>query len=304
MRSCRSRPYVTGLRKAVIEGHDPGRDPFMPPGWNFAMTAHTPEMSAELLCDRCGYDLRAHPEDGKCPECGMSVAESRRMAAIPVGRPGRDSDPRWRRRMLAGVWVLVLSAAHERVDGVRMDLERARAERFRFPRPVSCWTTLFSGTCVCMSRWSSASAWCCCSRKSGDGAAANSTGRVAGASYAVTLCCCSAASKSSSCAPGIGGHCSGFPEHAAEIPARSDATVRCREHGLPSLRTLPKRHLGCRACCVLVDRHSAGMRSALRRTSQQRSEMACGDPPRSARLVLDAAPCASRLVLPWPSRRD
>src|SRR2546421_11765089 len=73
------------------------------------MTAHTAEISAELLpCQICGYDLRAHPQDGKCPECGASVAESRRLAAIPRRPAWRDSDPRWRRRMLAGAWILVL----------------------------------------------------------------------------------------------------------------------------------------------------------------------------------------------------
>jgi hypothetical protein len=67
------------------------------------------EMSADQLpCHICGYDLRAHPHDGKCPECGASVAESRRLAAIPRRPAWRDSDPRWRRRLLVGTWVLVL----------------------------------------------------------------------------------------------------------------------------------------------------------------------------------------------------
>jgi hypothetical protein len=70
------------------------------------MTAHTAEMSADLLCHRCGYNLRAHPEDAKCPECGEPVAESRRAALIPRRPAWRDSDPRWRRRMLVGVWIL------------------------------------------------------------------------------------------------------------------------------------------------------------------------------------------------------
>jgi hypothetical protein len=65
-------------------------------------------MSDELPCYRCGYDLRAHPQDGICPECGGSVSESRRWAAIPRRPAWKDSDARWRRRMLAGVWVLVL----------------------------------------------------------------------------------------------------------------------------------------------------------------------------------------------------
>ena len=71
------------------------------------MTAHTDQMSVCLPCHKCGYDLRAHARDGQCPECGASVAESARLAAIPLRPAWRDSDPRWRRRMLAGTWVLV-----------------------------------------------------------------------------------------------------------------------------------------------------------------------------------------------------
>src|SRR5947199_1938403 len=72
------------------------------------MPPHNDEMSVDLPCHQCRYDLRAQPQDGKCPECGASVAESRRLAAIPRRPAWRDSDPRWRRRMLAGMWVLVL----------------------------------------------------------------------------------------------------------------------------------------------------------------------------------------------------
>lgn len=71
------------------------------------MTADTAQKSPDLPCYRCGYDLRAHPADGKCPECEASVAESRRLAAIPFRPAWRGSDPRWRRRILAGVWLLV-----------------------------------------------------------------------------------------------------------------------------------------------------------------------------------------------------
>lgn len=62
---------------------------------------------AALLCHRCGYDVRAQPATGICPECAASVEESRRIAAIPKRPAWRNSDPRWRRRMLAGIWVLV-----------------------------------------------------------------------------------------------------------------------------------------------------------------------------------------------------
>jgi hypothetical protein len=66
------------------------------------------DLSVDLHCFRCGYDLRAHPPDGKCPECGASVAQSREVAAIPLRPAWRDSDPRWRRRMLTGAWILLL----------------------------------------------------------------------------------------------------------------------------------------------------------------------------------------------------
>lgn len=67
-----------------------------------------PDLSAELPCHLCGYDLRAHPQNGRCPECGASVAESLRLAATPRRPAWPESDPRWRRRMLVGTWILVL----------------------------------------------------------------------------------------------------------------------------------------------------------------------------------------------------
>src|SRR6476659_4826941 len=72
------------------------------------MTAQTAPIPVDLSCHRCGYDLRAQPRGGKCPECGESVAESRRVGAVPLRPAWGDSDPRWRRRVLAGAWVLVL----------------------------------------------------------------------------------------------------------------------------------------------------------------------------------------------------
>jgi hypothetical protein len=72
------------------------------------MATPTPPVSAELPCHACGFDLRAHPPDGNCPECGASVAEARRIAAIPRRPRWRDADPRWRRRVVAGMWILVL----------------------------------------------------------------------------------------------------------------------------------------------------------------------------------------------------
>ncbi len=72
------------------------------------MATDVAEISVELPCHGCGYDLRVHPADGMCPECGASVAEARRWAAIPRRPVRRESDPQWRRRMLAGVWVIAM----------------------------------------------------------------------------------------------------------------------------------------------------------------------------------------------------
>src|SRR4051812_34151881 len=72
------------------------------------MTTHAAPTPVDLPCHRCGYDLRAQPPEGKCPECGETVAESRRVSAVPLRPAWGDSDPRWRRRMIAGAWVLLL----------------------------------------------------------------------------------------------------------------------------------------------------------------------------------------------------
>ena len=72
------------------------------------MTVAADPPDAAVPCHQCGYDVRSQPADGVCPECGASVAESIRLAVIPLRPAWRDSDPRWRRRILAGLWVLVL----------------------------------------------------------------------------------------------------------------------------------------------------------------------------------------------------
>ena len=65
-------------------------------------------MENTLTCHRCDYDLREHVDADVCPECEASVTESKRIAAIPIRPAWRDSDPRWRRRVLFGIWILVL----------------------------------------------------------------------------------------------------------------------------------------------------------------------------------------------------
>ncbi len=66
------------------------------------MAKSTPERAATSppTCIVCGYDLRAHPAEGKCPECGTAVERSLHGYWL------RYSDQRWVETMLRGLnWI-------------------------------------------------------------------------------------------------------------------------------------------------------------------------------------------------------
>ena len=100
------------------------------------MTTDCTDETIDLPCHQCGYDLRAHPRDGKCPECGALVAEAVRVAAIPRRSAWRDSDPRWRRRMVAGTWVLVLLPLRSALDVLGWSSSVPIPNFFGFPGTV------------------------------------------------------------------------------------------------------------------------------------------------------------------------
>src|SRR3954466_4656740 len=108
------------------------------------MTVQTAEISADLPCHRCGYDLRVHPHDGVCPECGASVAESRRVAAIPRRPAWRDSDPRWRRRLLAGGWILAMLPLMNALRVLRWDSAMTIPTIADYKGPITLGSTLLA----------------------------------------------------------------------------------------------------------------------------------------------------------------
>ncbi len=53
-------------------------------------------LSADLLCNHCGYNLRGLPTEGRCPECGTEVARSLRGDLLSA------ADPAWLERVNRG----------------------------------------------------------------------------------------------------------------------------------------------------------------------------------------------------------
>ncbi|MBN1512008.1 MAG: hypothetical protein JXB13_08335 [Phycisphaerae bacterium] len=63
----------------------------------------TPTVNNDMTCGTCGYNLRGLSPDGRCPECGHPIEESRydpRLAA---------ADPRWLRAIRRGFTILLVS---------------------------------------------------------------------------------------------------------------------------------------------------------------------------------------------------
>ncbi len=67
----------------------------------------SPTLTADLICARCGYNLRGLPADGRCPECFTPVARS------VHGNLLRFADPAWvdtlRRGTLIWLWSMLVA---------------------------------------------------------------------------------------------------------------------------------------------------------------------------------------------------
>jgi hypothetical protein len=63
----------------------------------------TATIDADTFCSQCGYNLRGLRSDGRCPECGLSIAESIRGDALCF------ADPDWLRKIELGTLVKLWS---------------------------------------------------------------------------------------------------------------------------------------------------------------------------------------------------
>lgn len=65
------------------------------------------EINADLVCRRCGYNLRGLREEGRCPECGTAIGLSTRGDLL------RFADPAWVEKLALGMkyilWGIVVS---------------------------------------------------------------------------------------------------------------------------------------------------------------------------------------------------
>jgi hypothetical protein len=95
------------------------------------------DTSAAIPCHACGYDVRAQSPGGVCPECNASVAESIRLAPIPRRPAWHDSDPRWRRRILAGAWLLLLMPLFATLRALKLDARIPVPTFFKVQGPQS-----------------------------------------------------------------------------------------------------------------------------------------------------------------------
>jgi hypothetical protein len=68
------------------------------------MTAGQP-IPEDIICRRCGYNLRGLDETGRCPECGTPVGLSTRGDML------RFADPRWLAKLRIGLGLMITGAA-------------------------------------------------------------------------------------------------------------------------------------------------------------------------------------------------
>jgi hypothetical protein len=74
----------------------------------------TGQVDSDITCAKCDYNLRTLPRDGKCPECGLEVAESidqERRDTIRFGPPLASLPARWLFIASAGFVIYLIGAA-------------------------------------------------------------------------------------------------------------------------------------------------------------------------------------------------
>ncbi len=98
------------------------------------------EPGDDLVCLRCGYSLHGLPEDGVCPECGLSVARSIRGDGL------ENASPEYVRRLLTG-FQIATAASIGGFAGVLLMARGAKAAT------DFGWIIMLFGSVVCFTAW-------------------------------------------------------------------------------------------------------------------------------------------------------
>lgn len=91
---------------------EPSAPPPLRARWREVVFDPHGNVNEDILCRRCGYNLRGLHSDGTCPECMTGVGDSLHADLLRFG------DPRWVRELSRGVTLLLISTLGGIVIGV------------------------------------------------------------------------------------------------------------------------------------------------------------------------------------------
>jgi len=82
--------------------------------------AHAESIANDVVCRKCGYNLRGLPQNGHCPECGTPIGVSLHGYLL------RFSDPRWLLTLRTGINAILVSVGIALLAAIVQAFSRGR----------------------------------------------------------------------------------------------------------------------------------------------------------------------------------